>query len=220
MPGRKGRSVAVIGLGAFGRTVALELARAGDHVLGIDQEEGHVARLADDLAEAIIADGRDEEALRQAGVADYDVGVVAIGENLEANIICTMNLKLLGVPCIWVKATSRTHHRILVRLGADRVVLPEHEVGQQVAQVLHNPQVRDYVNLENYFQIVNYEAPEALAGRRLAELKLGERFDLRALGVMRGTEFLPPEDGPELRAEDKLLLLGRRANLRRFTDSL
>lgn len=221
MPNHRNRSFAVIGLGTFGTTVATELARFGNHVLGIDTLERNVANLADQLAEAVIADGRDEQALREAGVANYDVAVVAIGEELEANIICTMNVKLLGVPVVWVKAMTRTHHRILAKLGADRVIHPEQEVGRHVAQKLHNPLVRDYVSLGNGFHVVDFRAPESLEGRRLADLRLGARFDLRALGVMRGAEYLACDgDGPELKADDKLLLLGRRENLRRFGDSL
>jgi len=86
----RNRSFAVIGLGTFGSTVATELSKFGNHVLGLDVDERRVARQADALAEAIIADGRDEDALREAGVGNYDVGVVAIGEDLEANILCTM----------------------------------------------------------------------------------------------------------------------------------
>lgn len=221
MPNHKSRSFAVIGLGTFGTTVATELARFGNHVLGIDTVERNVANLADQLAEAVIADGRDEQALREAGVANYDVAVVAIGEELEANIICTMNVKLLGVKTVWVKAMTRTHHRILAKLGADRVIHPEQEVGRHVAQKLHNPLVRDYISLGNGFHVVDFRVPKSLDGRRVAEVRLREKFELRPLGVMRGGEYFGCDgEGPELRADDKLLLLGRRENLRRFGDSL
>jgi trk system potassium uptake protein TrkA len=218
---QKARSFAVIGLGTFGTTVASELARFGNHVLGVDIVERTVARVADSLSEAVIADGRDEQALREAGVGDYDVAVVAIGEGLEANILCTMNVKLLGVPTVWVKAVSRTHHRILSRLGADRVVQPEQEIGRHIAQMLHNPLVRDYVSLGNGFHVVDFRVPESLAGKRVEALRLSDGFDVRALGLMRGAEFISCESGAaELRADDKLLLLGRRENLRRVGDSL
>lgn len=219
--GQKNRSFAVIGLGTFGSTVATELARYGNHVLGIDSEERNVSLVAGDLAEAIIADARDEEALRQAGVGKYDVAVVAIGEDLESNVLCTMNLKLLGVPVTWVKAKSRTHHRILTKLGADRVIQPEQEIGQHVAQVLHNPLVRDYLSLGNGFHVVDFQIPERLAGETVQTLGAVDRFELRCLGMMRGGEYIACDGGDvELQAEDKLLLLGRRPNLRSFGDSL
>lgn len=215
------RSFAVIGLGTFGSTVASQLAEFGNHVLGIDIAEKNVGALADMLAEAIIADGRDEEALREAGVGSYDVAVVAIGEDLEANVLCTMNVKVLGVPCIWVKAMSRTHHRILSNLKVDRVIRAEEEMGQHIAQMLHNPLVRDYVSLGNGYHVIDFQVPEQLAGHPVGELRLGDRFGIRCLGLMRGTEYDACGTGRErLEADDKLLLLGRRKDLRRFSDSL
>jgi len=214
-----GRSFAVIGLGTFGSTVASELARFGNPVLGIDKDERPLSRLAEELTEAIIADGRDEAALREAGVGNYDVAVVAIGEDLEANILCTMNVKLLGVKTIWVKAMSRTHHRILSKLGIDRVVLPEQEVGQHIAQMLHNPMVRDYVSLGNGYHVVELIVPEGLDGQSLADQKIESGYDLRALGAMRESTFLSCENGDlTLKTSDKLLLLGRSSDLRRFAD--
>jgi trk system potassium uptake protein TrkA len=214
-------SFVVIGLGTFGATIAAELARLGDHVLGIDIDERNVGRIADDLSEAIVADGRDEDALREAGVGRYDVVVVAIGEDLEANILCTMNVKVLGVKSVWVKALSRAHHRILVKMGADRVIQPEQEIGRHIAQMLHNPLVRDYVSLGNGFHVVDFEVPERLDGHSMEELELGKRYDVRCLGLMRGSEYMDCHAGDVgLAASDKLLLLGRRQDLRRFGDDL
>lgn len=215
------KSFAIIGLGTFGSTVATDLMRFGNHVLGIDLDEKRVSRLADTLSEAIIADGRDEQALREAGIGHYDMVLVAVGENLEANILCTMNARLLGVKTIWVKAISRTHHRILSKLGADRIVHPEEEVGQHIAQMLHNPLVRDYVSLGNGFHVVNMIMPEHLNGTAIGSLKLEEEFELRCLGLMRGNEYVSCQDGQaRLQPEDKLLILGRRSAFRKFSDSI
>ena len=215
----KSRSFAVIGLGTFGSTVAAELARFGNPVLGIDIDERTLGRLADGLTEAIIADGRDDAALREAGVGNFDVAVIAIGEDLEASILCTMNVKMLGVETIWVKAMSKTHHRILSKLGVDRVILPEQEIGQHIAQMLHNPMVRDYVSLGNGFHVVELIVPERLDGQSLGDQDLMDGYNLRALGAMREGEFLScGDDGLTLREDDKLLLLGRSSDLRRFAD--
>ncbi len=220
MEGKSNRSFVVIGLGTFGSTIATELIRFENYVLGIDHDERKVRRLADTLTEAIIADGTDEEALREAGVGQYDVAVIAIGEDLEASILCTMHLKVLGVPCIWVKAVSRTHHRILTRLGADRVLQPEQEIGRHVAQVLHNPSVRDYVSLGNGFFVVDFQVPEKLGGKTLGDIGRLDKFEIVALGLMRGTEFHSCDEHLRLEEGDKLLLLGRRPKLREFGDSL
>lgn len=221
MASQGSRSFVVVGLGTFGSTIATELSRFDNHVLGIDIDEKVVGRLADDLAEAVIADGRDEEALREAGVGGYDVAVVAIGEDLEANILCTMNLKLIGVSSIWAKALSRTHHRILNQLGVERVIQPEREIGQHVAQMLHNPLVKDYVSLGGGFHVVDFLVPDELDGRPLSELGLGEKFDVRCLGLMRGEEYHECGTGElVLHPHDKLLLLGHLQDLRAFGDSL
>lgn len=216
----KTRSVVVIGLGTFGSTVARALAEFGNQVLGIDIDESRAAKLADTLRDVVIADGRDEDALREAGVEGYDIAVVAIGENLEANILCTMNVKMLGIETVWVKALSEAHHRILRKIGVDRVVHPEEEIGQHIAQVLHNPLVRDYISLGNGFYIVDVQVSEKLDGHSLKEQQLA-RHDLRCLGQMRGLSLLERIDGEfKLKSGDKLLMFGKRDDLRRFGETL
>ncbi|PRY92920.1 trk system potassium uptake protein TrkA [Hasllibacter halocynthiae] len=214
------RSFTVIGLGAFGRTVALELRRFGNHVTGIDAKEGPVNDLADALSQAVIADARSDDALREAGVADADVAVIGMASDLESSVMAAINCRLLGVPTVWAKATSRTHHRILSKLGVDRIIHPEEEVGRHLAQVLHNPLVRDYLSLGNGYTVVNFTVPDALRGRGVGALHL-ERRQLRCLGVMRGTEYVGSDVEPcTLEADDRLLLLGRRQDLRDFAAAL
>ena len=215
------RTFGVIGLGNFGSTVANELQRFGNHVIGIDVSEARVASHADTLAQAMIVDARDDIALREAGLSDCAVGIVAMGSDLEASILAAINLKLIGVPIVWAKATTKTHHRILSKLGVDRIIHPEVEVGQHIAQVLHNPLVRDYVSLGNGFHVVNFRIPESLEGKSLRDLTYRETFNLRCIGVMRGTEYIG-HDGMDcsLERDDLLLLLGRRKDLRDFAASL
>lgn len=215
------RTFGVVGLGNFGSTVAKELQRFGNHVIGIDISEARVANLADTLSQAMIVDARDDAALREAGFGECDVAVVAIGAELEASILASINLKLLGVPVVWAKATTKTHHRILSKLGVDRIVHPEVEVGQHIAQVLHNPLVRDYVSLGNGYHVVNFRIPQSLEGKRLKDFPHAEKFNLRCIGVMRGTEYIGQDStGCELERDDLLLLLGQRKDLRSFAASL
>lgn len=216
----KHNSFVVIGLGTFGSTVALELARFGNHVTGIDVSERKVAAVADDLDRTLILDAREDLALREAGIDGCDMGLVAIASDIEASILATITLKTLGLKKIWAKAASKNHHRILSRLGVDRVIHPGREVGQHIAQVLHNPLVRDYFSLGNGQHVVNFRIPEALQGRELDELS-HHRYDLRCIGVLRGTEFLGQDgSGCTLQKDDLLLLLGGRTGLREFADSL
>lgn len=215
----RSRSFAIIGLGTFGRTVAAELTEAGNDVFGIDISDKAAAAMADTLRETVIADARDEQALREAGIDQCETVLVAIGEDLEANIVSVMNVKVIGVKQVWAKASTRTHHRILSRIGADRVVHPERQMGQRVAQMLHNPLVRDYVSMGNGYYAISVNVPESMAEHRVSELKLGEDFDLRCLNVMRGSQWLSDEeDDPMLKLEDSMLILGKRASLRTFSD--
>jgi trk system potassium uptake protein TrkA len=215
------RSFVVIGLGGFGRTVARELMRFGNHVLGIDVSETNVTREAPHLSEAIIADARDDAALKEAGVSNYDVAVIAIGENLEASVLATMNAKMLGIETVWVKAQHKTHHRILMKIGADRVILPEQEVGQHIAQTLHNPIVRDYVSLGNGFSVVNVAVPDHMSDEPISSLKFARFREVNCLGLMRGSTFVASAT-PEtiMKAGDSLILLGRKKELRELSDDL
>jgi len=215
------RTFVIIGLGTVGSTVATDLARNGNHVMGIDIDEKSVSALSGILSEAVIADGRDEEALREAGVDKYDVALIAIGEDLEANILCTMNVKMLGVKTVWVKAINKTHHRILTKLEPDRVILPEQEIGQHIAQKLHNPTVRDYLSLGNGMHVINLQVPESLIGQTVESLELETSHELRCLGILRGSEFIGCETGSvTIEENDKVLILGRRQNLRDFSDGI
>jgi trk system potassium uptake protein TrkA len=215
------RSFGVIGLGNFGSTVAQELVRFGNHVIGIDLNETRVNSHAEMLTQAMIADARDEAALREAGIADCDAALVAMASDLESSIVASINLKMLGVPKVWAKAKTRTHHRILSKLGVDRVIHPEVEVGQHIAQVLHNPMVRDYVSLGNGYHVVNFKVPESLEGKSLGDLPHTRNHNLRCVGVMRGTDFIG-RDGESctLQGDDRLLLLGQRKDLRAFASTL
>lgn len=218
---RETRSFAVIGLGAFGSAVAAELARFGNRVIGVDLDDRRVAQMASALSSTLILDTTDEMALKEAGIDQYDVALIAIGRDIQASILTTMNLKMLGIGTIWVKASNKTHHRILSKLGADRVILPEQEMGRHIAQMLNNPVVQDYVSLGNGFSVVSIVIPDRLAGRDMASLGIGSTYDLRLLGLMRGTEFRSCDvKDLGLERDDKLILLGKRPELRRFGDAL
>ena len=216
----KSRSFVVIGLGAFGATVAGELSRFGNYVTGVDIDEKRAASMGDQLSQTVILDATEEGALREAGIDSHDAGVVAIGDNIEASILAALNLRLLGIGRIWAKASSKSHHRILTKIGVDRVLLVEQEMGRHAAQMLHNPSVRDYVSLGNGYHIVTIDAPSTLESKTFAEIDLPNRFELRPLGVMRGKDFHDCVDGFALTEGDKLLILGKRGELRRFGETL
>ncbi len=217
----KTRNFVVVGLGSFGATIGKELTRFGNYVLGIDRDAAAVNRLADSLSQTVVADGRDEDALKELGIEDYHVAVIAMGTDLESSVVTSITVKMAGVEEVWAKAINRMHHRILAKIGVDRIIHPEEEMGRHIAQMLHNPLVRDYVSLGNGYHVVNIQVPERLAGQSLRELDLQQRFDLRCVGVMEGTQF-KGGNGTDcvLKEDDRLVILGQRPDLRRFADSV
>lgn len=214
-PGRG--KFAVLGLGGFGTTVALELERMGNAVLGADRDEQPVNALSDHLTEALIADVRDPRALEEMGLKDFDVVIVAIGEDLESNVLCTMSLKDEGVKQIWVKASSENHRRILSRLGVQRIINPEHEVGLHVANSLNYPFVVDYLEVGRSVLVAEVVVPESFAGHRLDELEKDCMHVLRFLAVVRAMQ--PLSEGAmelELAAGDRLIVMGPLEALKDF----
>lgn len=218
---RKNRSFAVIGLGRFGSKVARELAAYGNHVIGIDRDERLVAAIADSLSEAVITDARDEAALREAGVASYDAAIIAIGSNLEASILCQMNLKNMGMEQVTVKAFDLKHARILSALGASDIVVPEHNAGEHIAQRLHNPLIRDFMEICEGSYVALVEAQEAYLHKTLQDLNNLGHLDVECLGIMRGSMFMNPSAHQEelLVYGDRLLVQGRRSAIRDFADA-
>lgn len=212
------RSIAIIGLGTFGAAVARELARFGDHVLGIDTDESAVARLSQELTRAVIADAREPQALEEAGLGSYDIAVVCMATDIEANLLAVMNAKDAGATEVWAKASSSTHARILHQVGVDRVLTPEETFGQQVSQALHNPLMRASVRLTDDLHLAHIGAPKRIWGKTLGKIRFGERHDLRCVGVLRGPVPLPPDPDEQVGENDSLLLVGSRPAMRAFAD--
>ena len=214
----RSRSIAVIGLGTFGGAMVQTLGRFGDHVLGVDLAESNVARHGDVLARAVIGDAREARVLEEAGIGSYEVCVVAMATDIEANLLAVMNAKALGVPEVWAKATTDTHARILEQVGVDRVLRPEETFGEQLAQVLHNPLVRGSVRLAGDLHLAQIEAPRRICGHPLAKVRFGERHDLMCLGLLRGLVPVPADPAEVIEPGDTLLLVGTRPAMRAFAD--
>ncbi|MBC7203521.1 MAG: TrkA family potassium uptake protein [Pusillimonas sp.] len=222
MKSAKKRSFVVIGLGMFGGTIAPALAEMGDDVLGIDIDEALVRKHADTLAHTAILDARDDAALKEAGVGNYDVAVVAIGENLEANILAAMNMKAIGIKEIWVKAQSFTHHKILLRIGVTKIIHPERDMGLHVAETLHTPYVSDYINLGSGQYLVSFIIQDNMLANGLA--KFAEENDTGAsiVGAVQGGTFVDFVNGIDIKTQtgDRLLAIGTKDQLRKLSGLL
>jgi trk system potassium uptake protein TrkA len=209
----------VIGLGVFGATTARELTRLGHEVLGIDSNEQCVDRLADEITHAVIADVTDEGTLIELNARSYDAAVVAIGRNVEATMLATLQLRELGVKKVWAKALTNQHHRILERLGATRIIAPEFEMGVRISQELNYPMVHDYLGLDDNYFIVDFHTTEDLVNRTLGEVINGEPVE--ALVVKRQKEAHPhPDHSWTIREGDRIVLGGQLEDLRDLVDRL
>lgn len=205
---------AVIGLGRFGSSVALTLAAQGYSVLGVDSDPRIVQKLADSLTQALVLDATDENALRAADIGTFDVAIVAIGSDFESNILATTALKSVGVRRIICKALTERQRSILLRVGADKVVLPESEAGQRLAIELANPNLLDRLPLGAEHCVVELSVPEKLSGKTIHQADLRRRFGVTTVAVKRGDEVIvaPPADLSLLK-DDLLVVIGTNANV-------
>lgn len=174
--------ILVIGLGRFGRAVAETLVKMGVEVLAVDADATIVQRLSNVLTHVIEADSTNSEALEQMGASDFRVAVVAIGTDIEASILTTGALADLGIPQIWAKAVTRSHGRILERVGAHEVVYPEHDMGERLAHVVTGRMI-DYIELDENFALVETNPPAALVGRTLAESEVRRKYGITVVCI-------------------------------------
>ncbi|MFC6592484.1 potassium channel family protein [Deinococcus lacus] len=198
----------VIGLGRFGTAVATTLYEMGHEVVAIDHDEEHVERVMNLVTHAAIVDATDERALRAIGVSDFDVVVVAVGSDVQANILATMNAKSLGAPYVVSKAVDEMARRVLERIGADMVVRPEHDMGVRLARQIATPNIVDTLDLGGDHAIVELEANDRLRGN-LRDLNLTGRFGVQVIAVGRGSAIeVSPRAEHEIRPHDKLVVIG------------
>ena len=183
------KSYIVVGLGRFGSAVARELCRLGCEVLAMDVSNDLVSQVVNDVTHAVVGDGQDKEVLRALGAAEFDCAIVAIGDDLSSSVLATMNLKELGVPKIICKAHDEMHRRVLKKLGADQVIIPEQEHACRLARSLSSPNVLDYFELSDEYGIIEVPAPASWEGKSLKELNVRARLGINILAVRRRGDF-------------------------------
>lgn len=209
---------AVVGLGRFGSSVALTLRDLGHEVLGIDRDETLTHSMSHSLTHVVQADATDEETLRALGLRNMDAVVVAIGDDLQASILVTLLLKELGVRHIVAKATNDLHGKVLLKVGADRVVYPEREMGARVAHNLVATNILDYIELSPEYSIIEIEASDWMIGKDLRRLDLRARFGFNVVAIKRGEKriIVSPKADEEVEAGDVLVIIGDNQSLKRL----
>lgn len=204
------RQFAVIGLGVFGRQVAVQLTRLGQEVLAIDLDEGLVNAVTEDLEAVVRADATDESALRELHLEAVSCAVVAIGaESIEASILATTLLRQIGVPHIVARSVNPLHARALRAVGAHTVVRPEEEMGTRLARRLAQPNVLERIDLGAEAELAEVPAPSDFVEKSLIELEVRRRYAVTVVAIRRGDAILATLDGSErIRSGDILIVLG------------
>jgi trk system potassium uptake protein len=210
------RQFVVIGLGRLGSGMIGTLSALGHEVLGIDSDEGLVQELSAELPKAhlVAADATDESVLRDLHVGQFDGAAVVIGENMGASILATANLKEIGVQFVVSRAGSKLHARVLERIGADRIIEPEKDMGAQLARTMASPGVRDYVDLGEDEALIESEVPGEWVGKSLAELHLSRNSGLTVLALKpKGKAGTIPSGDTIFREGDVIVVGGTKENL-------
>ena len=215
VPGREG--VLVIGLGRFGEALARGLIEQGVEVLAVDFDEDIVQRVAGHIPNVVQCDGTSAAALRQIGAEQFSCAVVAVASNVEASVLTALVLiDELKVPTVWAKAISSEHAKILDRVGVQRVVQPEHDMGYRTARSIANG-VTDYFHVEDDFALMELEAPRRLLGRPLGELGVRAKYGVTIVSIKPpGGAFQHTDQSTVLHEGELILLAGKPASLDRF----
>ncbi len=211
------RQFAVLGLGIFGSTVSKTLSKYNCEVIAIDRNMECVQRMADTVSVAIQGDITDINVLKNAGVGDCDVAIVSTGSHLEESILCVLNLKELGIPYIVAKAKNKSYKQILEKVGADKVVRPEKEMGVETAKGLLNKNIIDMVDIDDEYSIVEVAVPKSWIGKTLVELDVRRRFHVNILGIRHSDNHLKvnPSTTYRFQPNDHLLIM---SDSDRFTE--
>ena len=209
----------VVGLGRFGMSVAKTLSDLGHEVLAIDDDPHRVQDAASFVTHAVEGDSTDEAALDSIGIRNADVVVVAIGENLQASILTSVILKDMGIPKLVCKAQNDLHGRVLERIGADRVVFPERDMGVRVAHSLVSSNILDSLELSAEYSIAEVFAKPEFVGKSLKELNLRARFNygLNVIAIRSGDSLnMTPGADDVIHENDLLVVVGSNESIRKL----
>ncbi len=199
----------VLGLGRFGSSVAITLTELGYEVLGVDNDEEIVDALKDKITQAVQADIAEERALKELGVKNFDAAIVGIGSNLETSILVTMMLKEMGLKYIIAKAQNNLHAKVLKKIGVDKVVFPERDMGARIAQRLITPNIKDYIELEPDYNVIEIEALPEFVDKTLSELDLRNKYGMNVLAIKRNDSFnISPGAKDVIKKGDFLIVIG------------
>jgi len=202
----------VIGAGRFGVSVAKNLIKEGQEVMLVDGSEDVVQQLADEIENIAIVDVADEMALKNTGLRNFDVAIVAIGTDLRASIMATLIAKELGVPYVISKAKDKLQAQVLRKIGADKVVFPEVDVGEKLAKSLVFNNVLDYMDIDEEHSIFEMKVPKNWVGKNMIDLQIRNKYAMNIVAVKKGQHFEVPADPNKIFAEDDIIVVAGKSN--------
>jgi trk system potassium uptake protein TrkA len=215
------KEFAVIGLGRFGGSICRALSEEGLEVMAIDTDEDKVNEFANIASHAVVGDTTDETVLKSLGIRNFDHVIVAIGDNIQASILTTLILKELGVKDITVKATNDYHEKVLSKIGADRIVHPERDMGRRIAHKIISNNVLDYLELSDEHSIVEIVANEKIHGNSIIDLDIRAKYGINIVAMKRNRDIIvSPQANEIIKKNDVLIVIGADTDINRFEKRL
>jgi trk system potassium uptake protein TrkA len=213
------KRVVVIGLGIFGFNIAKDLYENGIEVIAVDKDKEVVQKIKDFSTKAVLADGTDKEVMESIGIQEDDIVIISFGENLAASTLITLHLKEMKVRNIIVKAPNEDHKRVLEKVGATEVIIPEREMADKVAKSIISPNILDYIPLSEDYTISEIVPPASFMGKTIGDLHLRTRHHIEVIAVR---ETLPERLTMVPRAEfvikdsDVLVVIGKEKDIQKI----
>ena len=209
----------IIGIGKFGESIATNLYKMGHDVLAVDIDEERVQYIANKVTHAVQADATEEGTLEALGVKHFDGAVVTIGESVQASILITMLCKELGIRHVLAKAQNELHAKVLYKIGADRVVFPERDMGLRVAHSLVSTSFLDYIELTPDYSIVELKAAKDWQGKSLKDLNIRAKYGINIMAIKQDDKVVvSPAADDVIQRDDVLVVIGKAEDIYRFQE--
>ena len=207
----------VIGMGQFGSSVAKTLANAGATVMAVDKDEEYLEKVASYVTHAVCADVSNPEAMKQLGIQNYDGAIVGIGDDLESSVLVTLQLKEMGVSFVMAKAVTDLGGRILQKVGADKVIFPDREIGIRIGNEIMNGNYFEAIEVSEEYSIVDLTVPHAWIGKTLRDINIRSQYGVNVIGI-RGIDKvnINPEADYKLQEQDILIVLGHNGEIQKL----
>lgn len=216
----KKRTFFVIGLDRFGYNLAINLEKTGNEVVGLDKDEEKVNRIADQITHGAIGDPTDAAVLRALDIRAEDIAIVALTNDIQSGVLVTMMLKEMGIKTVIAESTSEIHGRILQKVGADKIIFPEKDMGERLAKSLSHSDIMDYIDLSDEYSIMEIRTPKEWAGKSLIELKVRTAYNINVIATRnaKGELSLSPDPADPLSQQDILIVIGKNKDIEKVIE--